>query len=359
MPRDGSGNYTLPTGNPVVTNTLIEASWANPTMSDIAAQLNNVLTRDGVLGPTLPIKGVDGTVALPSYSFTGSTSSGMYRGATGQLNFSVTGTEILRLSTTQTLTSLGSAPAPVWSFIGDTNTGVYSPGADQIGFSTGGVARATLSNTAFTLAGGTVFTGSGAGLTAVPASNLTGALPAISGANLTGLNASNLGSGTVPDAQLPAVLPALSGLNLTSLNASNLGSGTVPDARFPATLPAVSAANLTSIPAGNLTGNVAAARMSSAFATTLGSNGTVTLPGGWIIKTGVIAHGSANPASAVETFAVQFPTAVVSVIACCSNGVNMVGVNTPSATAVTFTIYNRDSGSNAIAGNIHWIALGN
>ena len=45
-----------------------------------------------------------------------------------------------------------------------------------------------------------------------------------------------------------------SGANLTALNASNIGSGTVPDARFPATLPAASAANLTSIPAGNLTG---------------------------------------------------------------------------------------------------------
>ncbi len=37
------------------------------------------------------------------------------------------------------------------------------------------------------------------------------------------------------------------GANLTSVNASNLGSGTIPDARFPATLPAVSGANLTGI----------------------------------------------------------------------------------------------------------------
>jgi hypothetical protein len=45
------------------------------------------------------------------------------------------------------------------------------------------------------------------------------------------------------------------GINLTSINASNLGSGTIPDARFPATLPAVSGANLTGIaafPAGTL-----------------------------------------------------------------------------------------------------------
>jgi len=38
-----------------------------------------------------------------------------------------------------------------------------------------------------------------------------------------------------------------SGASLTSLNASSLGSGTIPDARFPATLPAISGANLTNI----------------------------------------------------------------------------------------------------------------
>nr|BAR32972.1 putative T4-like proximal tail fiber [uncultured Mediterranean phage uvMED] len=69
-----------------------------------------------------------------------------------------------------------------------------------------------------------------------------------SGANLTTLNASELDSGTIPDARFPATLPAASGANLTSLNASELDSGTIPDARFPATLPAVSGANLTNLP---------------------------------------------------------------------------------------------------------------
>ena len=36
-------------------------------------------------------------------------------------------------------------------------------------------------------------------------------------------------------------------VDLTTLSASNLTSGTIPDARFPATLPAVSGANLTGI----------------------------------------------------------------------------------------------------------------
>jgi hypothetical protein len=77
-----------------------------------------------------------------------------------------------------------------------------------------------------------VVTGVASGLTAIPAANLTGTLPASSGANLTALNATNLGSGTVPDARFPATLPASSGVNLTALNASNLGSGTVPSGRL-------------------------------------------------------------------------------------------------------------------------------
>lgn len=57
-------------------------------------------------------------------------------------------------------------------------------------------------------------------------------LPAVSGTNLTNLNATNLASGTVPDARFPATLPAASGANLTNLNASNLSTGTVATARL-------------------------------------------------------------------------------------------------------------------------------
>jgi hypothetical protein len=56
---------------------------------------------------------------------------------------------------------------------------------------------------------------------------------------------------TVPSGatlNVAGTLGATSGANLTALNASNLGSGTLPDARFPATLPSVSAANLTNLP---------------------------------------------------------------------------------------------------------------
>ena len=82
MPRDSSGNYTLPLGNPVIDGTVIDTNWANPTMSDIAVQLNNVLTRDGLLGPIAPFYSVDGTPALPGLAFAAAHGTGLWRDAT-------------------------------------------------------------------------------------------------------------------------------------------------------------------------------------------------------------------------------------------------------------------------------------
>lgn len=47
MPRNGSGVYALPSGNPVVDGTVIEASWANSTLSDIGAEITGSLPRNG------------------------------------------------------------------------------------------------------------------------------------------------------------------------------------------------------------------------------------------------------------------------------------------------------------------------
>ena len=63
MPRDISGNYTLPAGNPVVVGTIIDVNWANPTLNDIAAQLNNVLTLDGITRPLAPIAFLSGSAS--------------------------------------------------------------------------------------------------------------------------------------------------------------------------------------------------------------------------------------------------------------------------------------------------------
>ena len=88
------------------------------------------------------------------------------------------------------------------------------------------------SGSTITIQSGHNLSGGGSGLTALPAANLTGTLPAISGANLTALNGSNIASGTLPMARLSGTLPALNGSALTALNATQLTTGTVPTARL-------------------------------------------------------------------------------------------------------------------------------
>ena len=100
----------------------------------------------------------------------------------------------------------------------------------------------------------------------LPAPSLTGNLPAISGANLTALNATNLGSGTVPTARLGSGTASNSVFlrgdgswqAAGSTSASDLTSGTLPMARLSGTLPALAATNLTAIPAANITGTLPA-----------------------------------------------------------------------------------------------------
>jgi len=47
MSRNGSGVYSLPAGNPVVTGTTISSSWANNTMNDLASALTDSVAADG------------------------------------------------------------------------------------------------------------------------------------------------------------------------------------------------------------------------------------------------------------------------------------------------------------------------
>jgi microcystin-dependent protein len=55
MPRNESGVYTLPAGNPVVVGTTIEATWANPTMSDLGNEITASLPRAGTAPMTGPL----------------------------------------------------------------------------------------------------------------------------------------------------------------------------------------------------------------------------------------------------------------------------------------------------------------
>jgi hypothetical protein len=132
------------------------------------------------------------------------------------------------------------------------------------------------SNTVTVTGGGIAVTGNStiAGtLSSLTGVTVTGTVTATtfsgSGASLTTLNASNLSSGTVPDARFPATLPAASGVNLTNLNASNLGSGTVATARLPTTIGAttfsVSSGTTPALLATSSTVNAPALKVSGYF----------------------------------------------------------------------------------------------
>jgi len=47
MSRNGSGTFSLTSGNPVVTGTTISSTWANTTLSDIANGLTQSISADG------------------------------------------------------------------------------------------------------------------------------------------------------------------------------------------------------------------------------------------------------------------------------------------------------------------------
>ena len=55
MSRNGSGTYSLPAGNPVVTGTTIASTWANNTMNDLAAAMTDSVAADGQTPMTGPL----------------------------------------------------------------------------------------------------------------------------------------------------------------------------------------------------------------------------------------------------------------------------------------------------------------
>ena len=55
MSRNGSGTYTLPAGNPVVTGTVIATTWANNTMNDLASAMTDSVAADDQTPMTGPL----------------------------------------------------------------------------------------------------------------------------------------------------------------------------------------------------------------------------------------------------------------------------------------------------------------
>ena len=79
-----------------------------------------------------------------------------------------------------------------------------------------------------------------------------------------------------------------SGANITALNATQLTSGTIPDARFPATLPAISGANLTGVAAtDNVRTGILDVAGVSTFRNTMNVGAAVTISESGIEASGI------------------------------------------------------------------------
>lgn len=119
MSRNGSGTYTLPAGNPVVTGTSIASTWANNTMTDLANALTDSVAADGqtTLTGNLKMGGnkvtglADGTLATDAATVSQitafvTTGTAILKGnGTGGIGNATAGTDYAGISNVQTFTA--------------------------------------------------------------------------------------------------------------------------------------------------------------------------------------------------------------------------------------------------------------
>jgi hypothetical protein len=77
MPRTPSGDYNLPPGQPVQTETIIDSSVHNDLASDLADAMTDSLSRSGMGGMLVPFRTVSGTILNPGFSFVADHGAGM------------------------------------------------------------------------------------------------------------------------------------------------------------------------------------------------------------------------------------------------------------------------------------------
>jgi hypothetical protein len=171
MSRNGSGTYSLPAGNPVVTGTTISTTWANNTLNDIAATLTDSVAADGqtpmtgnlnlsnnkIVNVTDPTLAQDAATKAYTDAKTNGTSAGSFTTLAASSTVSGAGFSTYLASppaiggtaaAAGNFTTLGASgvatfsagtvSAPAITTTGDTNTGIFFPAADTIAFTEGG-----------------------------------------------------------------------------------------------------------------------------------------------------------------------------------------------------------------------------
>lgn len=154
MARNGSGTYTLPSGNPVVTGTTISSTWANNTLNDIATALTGSIASDGQTTPSanLPMGGYNHTSVADATLRNQYASAGQVQDNTAAYLTTVAGTNVI--------TAVGAfgmsayATGQVFTFIASgTNTGATTLNINSLG------AKPVTKNGSIALAAGDIVSG--------------------------------------------------------------------------------------------------------------------------------------------------------------------------------------------------------
>lgn len=107
MARNAAGNYSLPSGNPVVSGATIQSSWANTTLADLATEITDSLSRTGKGAMLAPLLLVNGSAGAPAIAFATELSSGFFRNGSGDWRVVAGGADRIRLR------SAGAAASPI------------------------------------------------------------------------------------------------------------------------------------------------------------------------------------------------------------------------------------------------------
>lgn len=127
MSRDGSGIYSLPAGNPVVTGTTISSTTHNTTLTDIANALTASIAKDGQTTPTanLPMGGFKHTGVASGSARNHYASVGQMQDSGFQYVGSVAGTDTITGSLTPAITAYAVGMEVLLSPV-NTNTGAVT-----------------------------------------------------------------------------------------------------------------------------------------------------------------------------------------------------------------------------------------
>jgi hypothetical protein len=206
MARNGSGTYSLPSGNPVVSGSTISSNWANNTLSDIATALTGSLAKDGQTVPTA-------NIPMGGFKLTG-------------LAAATTNGDALRFEQLPTLASLGAAAAGANSDI-TSLSGLTTPLSQAQGGtgSVAGVSSKIQSITASVAANALTISASALALDFRSTTLGTGSATTVSGtpANLVVPSSATLG--TVSAQQSRLVVLALNNAGTIELAVVNIAGG--------------------------------------------------------------------------------------------------------------------------------------